>query len=80
MYSVANHAAQQARGKSFLELWDIHPLSLFDLFQNRMSMLLEHMHKKFEMNQIKIKGGCQSVRKVIPNKSKSDLPLDIFVL
>ena len=33
------------------------------------------MHKKFEMNRIKIKGGCQSGRKVVPHDSKSDLPL-----
>ena len=29
----------------------------------------------FEVNQTKIKGGCQSGRKVIPHDSKSDLPL-----
>ena len=34
------------------------------------------MHKKFEINQTKIKGGCQSGRKVLPNDSKSDLPLE----
>ena len=28
-------------------------------------MLLEHMHKKFEINRTKIKGGCQSGRKMI---------------
>ena len=33
------------------------------------------MHKKFEINRIKIKGGCQSGRKVVPHDSKSDLPL-----
>ena len=33
------------------------------------------MHKKFEMNLTKIKGGCQSGRKVVPHNSKSDLPL-----
>ena len=33
------------------------------------------MHKKFEINQTKIKGGCQSGRKVVPHDSKSDLPL-----
>ena len=30
------------------------------------------MHKKFETNQTKINGGCQSVT----HDSKSDLPLD----
>ena len=39
-------------------------------------MLLEHMHKKFEMNRTKIiKGVCQLGRKVVPHDSKSDLPL-----
>ena len=33
------------------------------------------MRKKFEINQTKIKGGCQSGRKVITHNSKSDLPL-----
>ena len=28
------------------------------------------------MNQTKIKGGCQSGRKVVPHNSKSDLPLE----
>ena len=28
-----------------------------------------------EVNQTKIKGGCQSRRKVVPRDSKSDLPL-----
>ena len=33
------------------------------------------MHKKFEINQTKIKGGCQSGSKVVSHNSKSDLPL-----
>ena len=33
------------------------------------------MHKKFEINQTKIKGGCQSGREVVTHNSKSDLPL-----
>ena len=33
------------------------------------------MHKKFEINWIKIKGSCQSGRKVVTHDSKSDLPL-----
>ena len=33
------------------------------------------MHKKFEINQTKIKGVCQSERKVVTHNSKSDLPL-----
>ena len=42
-------------------------------------MLLEHMHKKFEINQTKIKGGCQSGRKVVTHNSKSDLPLALLL-
>ena len=37
--------------------------------------LLEHMHKKFEINRTKIKVSCQSGRKVVTHDSKSDLPL-----
>ena len=33
------------------------------------------MPKKFEINRTKIKGGCQSGRKVVTHNSKSDLPL-----
>ena len=33
------------------------------------------MHKKFEINRTKIKGSCQSGKKVVPLDSKSDLPL-----
>ena len=35
------------------------------------------MHKKCELNQTKIKGCCQSGRKVVPHDSKSDLPLGV---
>ena len=34
-----------------------------------------HSLVKFEVNQTKIKGGCQSGRKVVPHDSKRDLPL-----
>ena len=40
-----------------------------------LAILLEHMPKKFEINRTKIKGGCQSGRKMVTNNSKSDLPL-----
>ena len=33
------------------------------------------MHKKFERIRTKIKGGCQSGRKVVTHNFKSDLPL-----
>ena len=36
------------------------------------------MHKKFEINRTKIKGGCQSGRKGVPHNSMSDLPLALF--
>ena len=35
------------------------------------------MHKNFEINQTKIKGDCQSGRKVVTHNSKSDLPLKV---
>ena len=34
------------------------------------------MHKKFEINQTKIKGGGQSGRKVVSHNSNRDLPLN----
>ena len=37
------------------------------------------MHKKFEINWTKIKGGCQSGRKVVTHNSKSDLPLEYYL-
>ena len=40
-----------------------------------LAILSEHMHKKFEINQTKIKGDCQLERKVVTHNSKSDLPL-----
>ena len=36
------------------------------------------MHKMFEINRTKIKGGYQSGRKVVTHNSKSDLPLTTF--
>ena len=40
-----------------------------------LAILLEHMHKKFEINPIKIKDGCQSGRRVVTHNFKSDLLL-----
>ena len=34
-----------------------------------------HMHKKFEVNRTKIKGGCQSYTKAAPKESWNDLTL-----
>ena len=36
---------------------------------------IEHMNKKFEINRTKIKGSCQSERKVVTHNSKSELEL-----
>ena len=36
------------------------------------------MHKKFEINRTKIKGGCQSGREEVTHNSKSDLPLHAY--
>ena len=38
------------------------------------------MQKKFEINQTKIKGGCQSGRKELAQNSKSDLPLVVTLV
>ena len=40
-------------------------------------ILLEHMHKKFEINRTKIKGSCQSKREVATHNSMSDFSLCI---
>ena len=40
-----------------------------------LSILLQHIHKKFKINWTKIKGSCQRGRKVATHDSKSDLPL-----
>ena len=37
------------------------------------------MHKKFEINGTKIEVGCQSGRKVVTHKPKSELPLKKFL-
>ena len=37
------------------------------------------MHRKFEINRTKIKGGCQSRTKVVTHDSKCDLPLVVVV-
>ena len=39
---------------------------------------LEHMPKKFEINRTKIKGSCQSGKKVVSHDSKSALPLVVY--
>ena len=38
------------------------------------------MHKKFEINRTKTKGGCQLGRKVVAHDSKIDLPLGIVIV
>ena len=49
-----------------------------DLSEHHMSTI--QMQKKFEINRTKIKGTCESGRKVVAHNSKSDLPLSIFIL
>ena len=56
-----------------------------ELFDNKLvaivksvkRLLLLHIHKKFQVNWTKIKGSCQSGRKVVTHDSKSDLPLGL---
>ena len=38
-----------------------------------------HMHKKFEVNRTKIKGGCQSYTKAAPQQSWGDFTLLIYI-
>ena len=67
----------ESRGTTFLPYWQL-PLIfvwLTSKSQWALAILLEHMHKKFEINRTKIKGGCQLARKVVTYNSKSDLPL-----
>ena len=45
-----------------------------------LAILLEDMHKTFEINWTKIKGGCQLRRKVVTHDSKNDLPLALQFL
>ena len=78
-----------ARGKSLLKSWgttfppDWKPPSIYFKITWALAILLEHMHKKFEINLTKIKGSCQSGRKMVTHNSKSDLPqvkyLGIFI-
>ena len=57
---------------------DSPPQSLSDLSQTTCvcAPIVWHMHNKFEINQTKIKGSCQSYTKVAPQQqSWSDSPL-----
>ena len=56
---------------------DSTPQSLSDLPQTSCECvpIVLHMLKKFEVNQTKIKGGCQSCRKAATYDSWSDLTL-----
>ena len=67
------------RGKSLLELWVTTflpdwqlPLIFVKFISNCLCMC---SNSDFEVKRTKIKGGCQSVRKVVTHNSKSDLPL-----
>ena len=74
------------RGKSLLEFWIMYHFSsqltvTLNLSPNYLKLLVHVLHWygwcscDFEINQTKIKGGCQSGRKVVPHNSKNDLPL-----
>ena len=70
------------RDKSLLESWGttfLPPLTaslnlslIYFKITCALAILLEHMHKKFDDNQTRIKGGCQLGRKVVTQDSKSD--------
>ena len=54
------------------------PLMFVPFISNFLCMCcnsVDSAHGDFEVNQTKIRGGCQSRRKVVPHDSKSDLPL-----
>ena len=83
---------QLARGKSLLELWvttfllsDWQPPLVFVRFISNflcmcsISMAIADVILKY-LNQTKIRGGCQSGRKVVPHDSKSNFPLDRDIL
>ena len=61
---------------SFCAVWYILFLSQVCLAKRRNTMaifsLFEHMHMKFEINGTKIKGGCQSGRKVVIHNFKTE--------
>ena len=72
------------KGKSLLELWntifhpDWQPTLIFVWFILNFLCMCSIgwlLLMCFEVNQTKIKGGCQSRRKVVPHDSKSNLPL-----
>jgi len=67
----------ESLGTTFLPNWQ--PPLIFVWFTSKLTwalaILLDHMHKKFDINRTKIKGGCQAGRKVVTHNSKSDLPL-----
>ena len=78
--------AFDARGKSLLESWrttflsDWQPPLIFVWFTSKShdtnnSHAIRSHTKKFEINRTNIKGSFQSVRKVVPHDSRSDLPL-----
>ena len=78
-------------GKSLLELWVTSHFSsrltatlnlclIYFKIASELAILLEHMHKKFEINPTKIKGSCQSGRKMITHNFKSNLPLACSII
>ena len=75
---VRGKSLLESWGTTFVPLWQSPLIFVWIYFKISwiLAMLLEHMHKKFEINRTKIKGGYQSGRKVAAHNSKSDLPLE----
>ena len=85
-HHIACHFYQilKPRGKSILEFSSrltatLNLCLIYFEITWALAILYEHMHKKFEINRTKIKGGSQLGRKVVTNNSKSDLPLVLFI-
>ena len=74
------------RGESLLESWgtaflpDWQPPLIFVRIYFKISwalvILLEYMHKKFEINRTKIRVAVSREEKVVTHNSKSDLPVN----
>ena len=82
-YELVKRKYIYTRGKSLLGLLvttflpDYQPPLIFVQFNsNFLCMCSDSMACYFKINQTKIKGGCQSGRKVVTHNSKSDLPLE----
>ena len=73
-FAVRNHFCSF----SFQFIAPLNLCSIYLKFIWALAKLSEHMHKKFEVNWTKIKGGCQSERKVSQLNSYSKMPLALL--